>query len=210
MMRSPQTHLTDEEFAGFVTEALPAEEQAAIDDHVEHCEQCAAELEDFYENLESFPTEAWQAQREGFTARLRGIFEQSPPSREAAGIGVLQRFLAAFAFPVRREAVPLFDDAAARAPTHVAVEDEFSNAYVIEDSDAVTVTFESNRTEWAGLQVAVRAGERQWSGIFRQIAPLAIQARIVIPRAALPAKDTVELRAALVEGGAESDRATQP
>jgi len=71
MSRNLQKHLTEDEFIGFVLEELPEEMEKGLDQHLEHCEACAQELEDFYTTQNEFPEEEWAKQRDAFVANLR-------------------------------------------------------------------------------------------------------------------------------------------
>lgn len=70
MKRDPGKHLTDEEFLLFVNEDVPPELEQPIDEHIERCESCSRELEEFYNRHENFPEEQWRQRKGAFIGQL--------------------------------------------------------------------------------------------------------------------------------------------
>ena len=71
MTREPTRHLTDEEFVGYVLDDGPPDEADAIDRHLEECEDCLRELEEYYDALDEFPRQEWEQRRDACAAALR-------------------------------------------------------------------------------------------------------------------------------------------
>jgi hypothetical protein len=69
----------------FILEEFPAEEEGAVEQHLERCVACTQRLDDFYTAQDDFPAPAWATQRATFVATLqqRLLGHQGPTIQRA-------------------------------------------------------------------------------------------------------------------------------
>ncbi|HVS38578.1 MAG TPA: hypothetical protein VMS17_23685 [Gemmataceae bacterium] len=71
MTRDSTDHLSDEEFVAFVLDDCPPDDAESIDRHLEECDDCLRELEEYYDAVDDFPSQQWDGERRQFAARLQ-------------------------------------------------------------------------------------------------------------------------------------------
>jgi anti-sigma factor RsiW len=188
MPRNPNQHLTEEEFVGFVLEDLPDELAASVEAHLERCEACARQLEEFYQAQEHFPEQEWAAQRDSYLAELD------------------ERILGSPVLVARWEHVGLAAAAASRSIQDGQIEttDGPLRWRRVEDAEGnLTARFGSHALALKGREIRVRVGEYEQRVKMVPKARDQVGAEILIPsaeRAHWPA-DAVLVIELLPEGG---------
>lgn len=204
MSRDPREHLTEDEVLDFILEEFPAEEEAAVDQHLARCVTCAQQLEDFYTAQEAFPAAQWATQRNAFVATLR--------QRLFPGLGPMDRLLEqlrAFLASVSYSLAFAPQFRAPAKPWDCESDDGLFGVSIEDVNGDVTVHIDAQEPALAGVMIRLSAGTWQRDVRLERVDDEYVGAKVVIPRderAQLP-PDAV-LRARLVVDAQETEQAS--
>lgn len=217
MNRHPHSHMTEDEFIGFILDELPPDRENMLDQHLANCVTCARKLEDFYTAQEEFPETDWARQRDAFVANLRQQIFAPTVSPDSTTVGqhvVAPRQKGAplpstsppqklFAHLLRQAQESL--QARFQQPVWAAKDSdeerrtvwewrspggELKGHAVLARSGAVTFRFSSQHLELDKLHFVLRWGTLRREAVLRRVSETEVGAKIEIPRHQRPSNDT--------------------
>lgn len=167
-------HLSDDDFVGYVTDGLPAEEGERVDTHLASCVECATEMERLLEASEVWRGEEEQEDRfEALRRHISGAATLWERLTASLRDFVLSRNVA---FAGARAATPRIEDG--------QTEDGSLRWRIVEDEEGnLTVRFGSHVLAWEGLRLRLRVGDWYRDLALAKAAPDQVGAETVISRA---------------------------